>query len=71
MDTTSSYSSQTERTTELRFSATWGQEPEVELTLVQRLDARDLLLTVRTNNTPTVRFSVTLGQEPKVELALE
>lgn len=41
------------------------------MTLVQRLDARDLLLTVRTNNTPTVRFSVTLGQEPKVELALE
>ena len=71
MDTTSSYSSQMQRTTELRFSATWGQEPEVELRLVQRLDARDLLSTVRTDNTPKVHFSVTLGQEPEVGLALE
>jgi len=33
VDTISSYSTQTERIPELRFSAPWGQEPKVELTL--------------------------------------
>jgi hypothetical protein len=34
---------QTQRVTELRLSATLGQEPEIEVALVQRLGARALL----------------------------